>query len=375
MIIIVMTYAYGENDRAEGNMKLPSLVVGDLTIQKPIIQGGMGIGVSRSSLASAVANEGGMGVISGVLLGFLEPDFETNPLEANIRALRKEIRAARELSPNGVIGVNFLAAVNDYEELVKAAVEEGIDIIISGAGLPSKLPELVQGYNTKIAPMASSGRTAAVICKMWDKRYNRLPDMIVVEGPDAGGHLGFSMEELTSENRPTLEGVLKEVLEEIRPFEEKYAKKIPVVAAGGIFTGADIARYIKLGASAVQISTRFITTDECDAHINFKNAIINAKEGDIEIIKSPVGMPGRALKNQFSEKIKNTPLKIDHCSGCMKSCHAKEAKFCIVEALIQSVTGNVNDGLVFTGTNAYRVNEIMSVRDLMNELVSEAEKA
>ncbi|MEL7657264.1 MAG: nitronate monooxygenase family protein [Bacillota bacterium] len=356
-------------------MKLPSLVVGDLTIQKPIIQGGMGIGVSRSSLASAVANEGGIGVISGVLLGFLEPDFETNPQEANIRALRKEIRAARELSPNGVLGVNFLVAVNHYDELVKAAVEEGIDIIISGAGLPAKLPEIVQGSKTKIAPIASSGRAAAVICKMWDKRYNRIPDMIVVEGPDAGGHLGFSMEELTSEKRPTLEGALKEVLEEIRPFEEKYAKKIPVVAAGGIFTGEDIARYINLGASAVQISTRFIATNECDAHINFKNAITAAKEGDVEIIKSPVGMPGRALSNQFAEKIKNTPLKIDHCSNCMKSCHAKEANFCIVEALIRAVTGNVEEGLVFTGTNAYRVNEIMSVRDLMNELVSEAEKA
>lgn len=355
-------------------MKLPSLTIGDLTIQKPIIQGGMGIGVSRSGLASAVANEGGMGVISGVLLGFLEPDFETNPLEANIRALRKEIRAARKLSPNGVIGVNFLAAVNDYEELVKAAVEEGIDVIFSGAGLPTKLPELVQGSKTKIAPMASSGRTAAVICKMWDKRYNRTPDLIVVEGPDAGGHLGFSMEELMSESRPTLESALKDVLEEIRPFEEKYKKKIPVVAAGGIFTGEDIARYIRLGASAVQIATRFIATDECDAHINFKNAIIKAKDGDIEIIKSPVGMPGRALKNQFAEKIKINPLKIDRCSKCMKSCHAQEAKFCIVEALIRAVNGNVQDGLVFTGTNAYRVNEIVSVKALMNELVSEAEK-
>ncbi len=356
-------------------MKLSSFKVGDLTIKTPIMQGGMGIGVSRSKMAAAVANEGGIGVISGVVLGFLEPDFNTNPFEANIRALRKEIRAARELSPNGVIGVNFLAAVTDYEDLVKAAVEEGIDIIISGAGLPSKLPELVKGSNTKIAPMASSGRTAAVICKMWDKRYNRIPDMIVVEGPDAGGHLGFSMEELTAENKPTLESALKEVLDEIRPFEEKYGTKIPVVAAGGIFNGEDIAKYIKLGAAGVQIATRFIATDECDAHINFKNAIINAKEGDIEIIKSPVGMPGRALKNRFSEKIKTTPIKIDHCSGCMKSCHAKEARFCIVEALIRSVTGNVEDGLVFTGTNAYRVNEIVSVHDLMNELVSEAEQA
>jgi NAD(P)H-dependent flavin oxidoreductase YrpB (nitropropane dioxygenase family) len=184
-------------------MKLPSLQIGDLVARIPIIQGGMGIGVSRSNLASAVANEGGIGVISGVQIGFQEPDFETNNREANIRALGKEIRRARQLSPNGIIGVNFLVAMNNYREMVMAAVEEKIDLIISGAGLPKSLPEFVEGTKTKIAPIVSSGKAAMLISKLWDKRYNHIPDAVIVEGPDAGGHLGFSEEELQSNPRPS----------------------------------------------------------------------------------------------------------------------------------------------------------------------------
>lgn len=355
-------------------MKLNPLLIGDLTVKIPIIQGGMGVGISRANLAAAVANEGGIGVISGVQIGFLEPDFETNTLEANNRALIKEIRKARKLSPNGVIGVNFLVAMNNYEKLAKTAVMEGIDIIISGAGLPMNLPKIVSGSKTKIAPMASSGRTAAVMCKMWDKRYNRIPDLIVVEGPEAGGHLGYSMEELTSENKPNLENIVKDVLEVIKPYEEKYGKRIPVAAAGGIFNGKDIAHYINLGASAVQIATRFIATEECDAHNNFKNAILNAENGDVEIIKSPVGMPGRAIKNKFVEKIETAPLKIEKCYGCMKACNAKKAPYCISKALINAVNGNVEDGIIFSGSNAHRIDKIVKVKELMNELVSEAEE-
>lgn len=355
-------------------MKLNPLVIGDLTVKIPIIQGGMGVGISRANLAATVANEGGIGVISGVQIGFSEPDFEINTLEANNRALIKEIRKARKLSPHGVIGVNFLVAMNNYEKLAKTAVEEGIDIIISGAGLPIKLPEMVKESKTKIAPMASSGRTAAVMCRMWDKRYNRIPDLIVVEGSDAGGHLGYSMEELTSENKPNLESIVKDILEVIKPYEEKYGKKIPIAVAGGIFTGKDIAHYINLGASAVQIATRFIATEECDAHDNFKNAIINAKDGDIKIIKSPVGMPGRAIKNKFVEQIETAHLKIEKCYGCMKACNAKKAPYCISKALINAVSGNVEDGIIFSGSNAHRIDKIVKVKELMNELVSEAEE-
>lgn len=356
-------------------MKLTSLVIGDLTARIPIIQGGMGIGVSRANLAAAVANEGGIGIISGVQIGFSEPDFETNTLEANTRSLIREIRHARTLSPNGILGVNFLVAMNNYEQLAKTAVEEGIDIIISGAGLPTRLPEIVQGSKTKIAPMASSGRTASVICKLWDRKYNRIPDFIVVEGPDAGGHLGFSMEELTLDIKPNLDQIIKEVLEVIQPYEKKYGKNIPIVAAGGIFTGEDIAKYLRLGASAVQIATRFIATEECDAHINFKNAILNAKDGDIKLIKSPVGMPGRALKNNFIDQLESAPLNIDRCSGCMKACQAQQAAYCISEALINAVNGNIDKGLVFSGSNAHRIDKIVKVKDLMSTLVLEAEEA
>lgn len=356
-------------------MKLAPLVIGDLTVKIPIIQGGMGVGISRANLAAAVANEGGMGVISGVQIGFAEPDFETNTLEANKRALIKEIRKAKALSPHGVIGINFLVAMNHYDEIAKTAVDEGIDIIISGAGLPTNLPEIVKGSNTKIAPMASSGRTAAVICKMWDKRYHRIPDLIVVEGTEAGGHLGFSMEDLTAKEKPSLEAIIKDILEVIKPYEEKYDRKIPVVAAGGIFTGKDVAHYLSLGASAVQIATRFIATEECDAHINFKNAIIQAQDGDIKLIKSPVGMPGRALKNKFIEAMEAAPIMAEKCSDCMKACKINQAPYCISEALIHAVNGDVENGLIFSGANAHRITEIVSVKDLMDELVREAEEA
>jgi NAD(P)H-dependent flavin oxidoreductase YrpB (nitropropane dioxygenase family) len=227
-------------------MKLPSLKIGELVAKIPIIQGGMGVGVSRANLASAVANEGGIGVISGVQIGFQEPDFETNNREANIRALIKEIRKARQLSPNGILGVNLLVAMNNYKEMAKAAIEEKIDLIISGAGLPKDLPELIRGTKTKIVPIVSSGRAASLISKIWDKKFDYAPDMVVVEGPDAGGHLGFSEDELNSENKPSLHEIVKDVIVSLKPFIEKYSKDIPVVAAGGIFCGQDIAKYLYL---------------------------------------------------------------------------------------------------------------------------------
>lgn len=351
-------------------MKLTPLVLGDKVIKLPIIQGGMGVGVSRSSLAAAVANEGGLGVISGVQIGFLEPDFETNTLEANIRALKKEIKRAKELSPDGVIGINLMVAINNYETLARAAVDEGIDIIISGAGLPIGLPSMVEGSKTKIAPIVSSGKAAHVICKMWDKKHKVIPDLIVIEGPDAGGHLGYSLEELSEENKPDLKDIVKEVMEVIKPFEEKYGKKIPVAAAGGIFTGKDIAEYLKLGASAVQIATRFIATEECDADINYKKAFINASKEDIQIVKSPVGMPGRAIRNKFVE----APPRVTKCYNCLKPCNPKETPYCISRALINAVKGNVDEGLIFTGSNGYKIEKIVTVKELISELVSEAEE-
>jgi len=354
-------------------MKLPALQIGDLIAKLPIIQGAMGVGVSLSGLAGAVANEGGIGVISAVQIGFKESDFETNTLEANLRALKQEIRKARVISPKGIIGVNLMVAMNNYAKITKAALEEGVDIIISGAGLPMALPGIVEGYKTKIAPIVSSGRAAAVICKMWDKRHNRVPDLVVVEGPDAGGHLGYSKEELLSGDGQKLDEILVEVIKEVKIYGDKYGVVIPVVAAGGIYTGKDIAKYMKLGAAGVQMATRFIGTVECDADIKFKDAFIGAKKEDIQIVVSPVGMPGRAIRNKHIVDLEKGPIKVTKCFNCLKPCNPAETPYCISKALIEAVKGNVNEGLIFTGTNGYRIEKIVTVKEIINELVTEAE--
>lgn len=356
-------------------MKLPSLQIGELVAPIPVIQGGMGIGVSLAGLASAVANEGGIGVISAAQIGFREPDFEKNVNEANLRGLRKEIRKARELSKNGILGVNILVAMKNYKEMVMAAVEEKIDLIISGAGLPTDLPDLVKGSTTKIAPIVSSGKAAALISKMWDKRYNYAPDAVIVEGPEAGGHLGFSLEQLGDFSKIQLSSLVKDVMEALKTFEEKYKKTIPVIAAGGIFTGADIARYLKIGAAGVQMATRFVTTEECDADISFKNAYIDSKAEDIQIVKSPLGMPGRAIRNKFIEMVEEGSTKVKRCYVCIRNCDPKTAPYCITKALVDAVKGNAEDGLIFTGSNAYRTDRIVTVKELIRQLVSEAEGA
>ena len=356
-------------------MKLPPLKIGELTAEVPIIQGGMGVGVSRSSLASAVANEGGIGVISGVQIGFLESDFETNFKAANVRVLRNEIREAREKSPNGIIGLNLLVAMSNYDEMAKAAVEEGIDLIISGAGLPTGLPSLVKGTKTKAVPIVSSGKAATVISKLWDKRYSYVPDMVIVEGPEAGGHLGFSVEQLEEKEKHRLDDILVEVIEALKPFEEKYGKKIPVIAAGGIYTGYDIAKYISLGAAGVQMATRFVATYECDADPRYKEAYINSSKEELVIVKSPVGMPGRAIKNSFVKHVKNEKEPVRKCYNCLKNCNPSTTPYCISKALINAVKGNLEDGLIFTGSNAYKIEKMTSVKELITELVSSAELA
>ncbi|NLK21906.1 MAG: nitronate monooxygenase [Epulopiscium sp.] len=356
-------------------MKLPSLNIGNLIAEIPIIQGGMGVGVSRSGLASAVANEGCIGIISGVQIGFNEPDFETNSNAANIRGLQKEIKKARELSPKGIIGVNILTAMNSYKELVITAVKEKIDLIICGAGLPVDLPELVKNSASKIVPVVSSGKAASVITKLWDKRYKYLPDALIVEGPDAGGHLGFSLEELSLNPLPNLTSIIKDVLSAIKPFEEKYNKKIPLIAAGGIFDGNDISKYLRAGATGVQMATRFVTTHECDAHENFKKAYINASKNDVQIIKSPVGMPGRAIRNDLIEALEEANQKVTKCYKCLKPCNPATTPYCISKALIQAVNGDTKNGLIFAGSNAYKLNKIISVKELINNLVLETKAA
>ncbi|WP_090446413.1 NAD(P)H-dependent flavin oxidoreductase [Natronincola peptidivorans] len=356
-------------------MKLPSLRIGELVAEVPILQGAMGVGVSLSNLAAAVANERGIGVIAGVQIGFEEPDFETNNDAANVRALKKHIRKARELSSDGIIGVNLMAAINNYKDMVMAAVEEKIDLIVSGAGLPTDLPSMIQGTKTKIAPIVSSSKAAALIAKLWDRKFQYLPDLVIVEGPEAGGHLGFSEEQLNTNPKPRLEEIVKDVIEALKPYEEKYNKAIPVIAAGGIFDGADIAKYIKMGAAGVQMATRFVPTEECDADRRFKEAYIQSKEEDIRLVKSPVGMPGRAIYNNFMKRLEKEKIPVKKCYNCLKPCEPKNTPYCISHALIDSVKGNVEDGLVFSGTNAYRTDKIITVKELINQLMIETQAA
>lgn len=356
-------------------MKLPPLTIGDKIASIPIIQGGMGVGVSRSGLASAVAEMGGVGIISAVQIGFMEPDFESDHNAANARALTKEIVAARNKSPKGILGINVLVAMKSYREVVAAAVKEKIDLIIAGAGLPTELPAMVQGSGTKIAPIVSSGKAAMLMAKMWDRKFSYAPDLIIVEGPEAGGHLGFSVEELQASPRPSLVSLVKDVIAAVKPFAEKYNKDIPVVAAGGIYTGTDIAKYLKIGAAGVQMATRFVATDECDADIKFKMAYVNCLEEDIQLVKSPVGMPGRAIRNEFLRRLESGRIPFKKCYQCLKTCEPKTTPYCISRALINAVQGNTEEGLIFAGSNAFRIDRITSVKQLMEQLVSEAEAA
>jgi NAD(P)H-dependent flavin oxidoreductase YrpB (nitropropane dioxygenase family) len=354
---------------------LKELKIGDLTAKLPIIQGGMGIGISLSGLASAVANEGGVGVIATAGIGMLEPDFSTNWLEANIRALKKEIKKARELT-KGILGVNIMVALSNYADMVRTAIEEEIDIIFSGAGLPLNLPQfLKESTKTKLVPIISSGRAASIICKKWSEKYNYLPDAIVVEGPRAGGHLGFKQEQI-NDPEYSLEKLIPEVIKAVKPFEERYKKSIPVIAAGGIYTGEDIYNFLKLGAAGVQMATRFVTTYECDASIKFKQTYIDSSKEDIVIIKSPVGMPGRAIKNKFiddANKGEKKPFKCPY--HCIITCDYKNSPYCIALALLNARKGNLEHGFAFAGENAYRAKGIISVKELIESLIKEYKNA
>lgn len=349
---------------------MKGLIIGDKKSKYPIIQGGMGVGVSMHRLAGNVSKEGGIGVISTADIGYQEEDFNVNPKEANIRAIGKEIKKAREIAgEDKILGVNIMVALKNYAEIVKECVKQKIDLIISGAGIPKDLPEYVRGSKTKIAPIVSSLRCCQLIVKHWIKRYNYIPDMIVIEGPEAGGHLGFKREELEENTKPKLEDITKDILGYIKDVENEYNRKIPVISAGGIWDKNDIDRFLELGADGVQMATRFVTTYECDASDDFKNAYIASKKEEIKIINSPVGMPGRAIYNNFIKQTEKVKCKIEKCYGCIKTCDIVNTPYCITKALINSVRGDIENGLVFCGSNAYRAKEIVSVHNLIQELV------
>ena len=387
------------------------LKIGDKSLLYPIIQGGMGVGISLSSLAAHVAGNGGMGIISTAQIGFREDDFYKNPIEANLRAVKTELQKARDIAAevfekrfkvskqaskfleklknyNPFIGFNIMVATNKYADYVIEAVKAGADIIISGAGLPIELPELVakgqalseNAKKTCIAPIVSSRKSAKVILKMWDRKYNTTADAVVIEGPLAGGHLGFSYDELhelgadtmASKNykREKYDAEIKEIIEEVRIYEEKFGKKIPVFVAGGIYTKEDMDHAISLGADGVQMGTRFVTTYECDAPDDYKQTYIDAKEEDIVITKSPVGMPGRAIRNDFMDRLKTGPIPIRHCHNCLalSVCDRKTIPYCITDALCSAANSDESHALLFCGSNAYRATVLEHVEDIMKEL-------
>ena len=371
---------------------LRELRIGDMVAKLPIIQGGMGVGVSLSRLAGAVAKEGGVGVISTAQIGFEEPEFEKDQAKANLIAIKKHIKKAKELAcGHGMVGVNIMVALKHYKEHVLAAVEAGADVIISGAGLPMELPELVdEKSHTKIAPIVSSKRAANLILKMWAHRYNRTADFIVIEGPKAGGHLGFSKEQLADMGHMDYDSEIKEIINctktyrseehtselefrrvlfRSKTYEEKFKKHIPVIVAGGVFTHEDVMHCMELGADGVQVASRFVATEECDASDAYKHAYLNANESDVQIIQSPVGMPGRAVRNEFIRGLEKEKQHITKCYNCLEKCNPATVPYCITKALIAAVKGDMQNGLVFCGANVGRINRMTTVHELMSELV------
>ncbi|MCM1266892.1 MAG: nitronate monooxygenase [Bacteroidales bacterium] len=346
------------------------LVIGDLVARVPVIQGGMGVGVSLSSLAGAVAAEGGIGVLSTAQIGYRELDFDTDPIGANLRAIGTEIKKARDLAKGGILGVNIMVATRRYEDYVKAAVAAGIDLIISGAGLPMDLPKIVGAAKTKLLPIVSSVKSAQVIMRYWWKKYSRLPDAVVIEGPLAGGHLGFHREQLDDIEGLHYDEEVKAIIAQVNETAAQHDAKIPVVMAGGVYERADLEHYLELGASGVQMATRFVTTYECDADDAYKQAYIDAKKEDIVIVQSPVGMPGRAILNPFMKRAKEGRIPHEKCHLCISTCKGADTPYCITDALTNAVKGKVDDGLLFCGANAYRATHLEHVSDILREMSS-----
>lgn len=381
--------------------RMKPLKIGPLTAKWPVIQGGMGVGISLSSLAGHVAKEGGIGIISTAQIGFREADFAVDSIKANLRVIGKELKMAREIANGGIVGFNIMVATKKYSEYVKEAVRCGADVIISGAGLPVSLPEYVweaeeenyangerQGVDgilertrrTMIAPIVSSEKSAGVICKMWDRKYHTAPDFVVVEGPLAGGHLGFSLDTLHKLGADTdhvpstfceedYDIEIKKIIELVKIYALKYKREIPVILAGGIYDYEDVVHAMSLGADGVQVATRFVTTEECDAPECYKNAYIHAQKEDIVITKSPVGMPGRAIQNMFLNQVKEgVKPEWKHCYQCLEKCDRANIPYCITQALVNAVNGDIDHALLFCGSNAYRATRIESVAEVMREL-------
>ncbi|MBL0686626.1 MAG: nitronate monooxygenase [Sulfurospirillum sp.] len=361
-------------------MSFKSLKIGKYTIKYPIFQGGMGLGISWDRLAGHVSKEGGLGVISSVGTGYYknckysEKNINSRPLHSEnfycSKALKAIIENTRKIANGNPVAVNILHASNDYERIVKDACAAGIDIIITGAGLPTNMPEFTKNYpDVALVPIVSSAKALKIICKRWTKRYNRLPDAIVVEGPLSGGHQGFTYEQC-EQDEYKLENLIKPIKEEIKNWGD-----FPLIAAGGIWDKKDIESMMELGADGVQMGTRFIGTHECDADKNFKEIILSSTKETIQLFKSPVGYPARGVKTNLIELVnKKVGPSIKCISNCVAPCkrgiEAKEVGYCIADSLSDAYLGKKETGLFFTGANGYKLNEIISVKKLINKLIN-----
>ena len=352
-------------------------------LKKTIFQGGMGVGVSLSGLAGAVAKAGGAGTISAAQIGFRDPEFDADPFQANLRAIKSEFQKARKISPDGIIGFNIMVAMRHYEEYVKAAVQAGTDFLVCGAGLPVDLPKIVKEtlmeldesgckseYQPALAPVVSTEKSAHVIFRYWEKKHHCAPDFVIIEGPLAGGHLGFTKEQLAIYGPDAYDEEVKRIIAVCHEYAARFEKEIPVVLAGGISTKEAADHAFSLGVDAIQAATRFVTTYECDASDAFKAAYLNASKDDIILVKSPVGLPGRAVKNTFSDTIMSGGrIAPTRCRGCLKNCKPDVIPYCITDALITSVTGDADNGLVFCGADAWRCNQLEHVENVIKSLL------
>ena len=360
-------------------MELKPLKIGKYEIRYPIFQGGMGLGISWDKLAGNVSLEGGLGIISSVGTGyyenrkFIDKELNAKPFGSenfySTRGLRAVIENARKICGDLPLGVNIMYAANDYARVVKDACEAGINIIVSGAGLPTNLPEFTQNFKEiALVPIVSSAKALKIICKRWLQRYERLPDAVVLEGLLSGGHQGFTYEQCLDPEF-SLFNLIPQVKAEIKEWGD-----FPLIAAGGIWDKNDIEKAISLGANGVQMGTRFIGTHECDADIGFKEVLLAAEEKDIELIKSPVGYPARGIRTNLINLVdKRMGPKIQCISNCVSPCQrgkeAKQVGYCIADRLFDAYSGKKESGLFFTGANGYKLKELISVKELMHKLV------
>lgn len=349
--------------------------IGNKKLEIPIVQGGMGVGISLGNLAGAVAALGGAGVISGAQIGFREKDFYENNLEANKRAMHKEMKKARDKAPDGIVGINLMVAMNHYKEYAVEAVKAGADFIVSGAGLPVELPGIVKGSSIALAPIVSTEKAAKVILRYWEKKYKKTADFIVIEGPKAGGHLGFSPKQLEQylgdgQKENNYREEVKKIITVVKNYSEKFSRKIPVVLGGGIRRREDVEEAMSLGADAVQVGSRFVTTRECDADIAYKNAYLDYSTDDIQIVESPVGMPGRAIRNSFMEKVsQGIRFPAKKCLGCIHTCDPAKTPYCITDALIHAAKGELEEALLFCGAHACEINKMQTVKEVVDSLL------